>query len=54
MASTYPVNVVQAVQWSRDNPTLRAMPLFRRLPQPTLAPLYKIAGRLSPVDGAYG
>lgn len=23
MASTYPVNVVQAVQWSRDNPTLQ-------------------------------
>lgn len=22
MASTYPANVVQAVQWSRDNPTL--------------------------------
>lgn len=23
MASTYPANVVQAVQWSRDNPTLQ-------------------------------
>ncbi|SUH25155.1 membrane protein [Salmonella enterica subsp. enterica] len=32
MASTYPANVVQAVQWSRDNPRCRAMPLFRRWP----------------------
>ncbi|SQI27220.1 membrane protein [Salmonella enterica subsp. arizonae] len=33
MASTYPANVVQAAQWSRDNPPrCRAMPLFRRWP----------------------
>ncbi|QUJ06821.1 hypothetical protein KCP70_16690 [Salmonella enterica subsp. enterica] len=25
----HPANVVQANQWSRDNPTLQAMPLFR-------------------------
>ncbi|UJL40679.1 DUF3300 domain-containing protein [Salmonella enterica subsp. enterica serovar Infantis] len=32
MASTYPANVVQAVQWSRITPRCRAMPLFRRWP----------------------
>lgn len=32
MASTYPANVVQAVQWSRDNPTLQGDALFRRWP----------------------
>lgn len=32
MAATYPANVVQAVQWSRDNPTLQGDPLFRRWP----------------------
>ncbi|MCS5880306.1 DUF3300 domain-containing protein [Klebsiella variicola subsp. variicola] len=32
MASTYPDNVMQAVQWSRDNPAMKGVRRFRRLP----------------------
>ena len=32
MASTYPDNVMQAVQWSQDNPTMKGDPPFRQLP----------------------
>lgn len=53
MASTYPANVVQAVQWSRDNPTLQGDAAIQAVAsQPW--PQRQIAGRLSPVDGAYG
>lgn len=54
MASTYPANVVQAVQWSRDNPTAAGRCRYSGGGQPTVGSQRQIAGRLSPVDGAYG
>ncbi len=51
MASTCPANVVQAVQWSRDNPTLQGDAAVQAAASAN-RPQRQIAGRLSPVDGA--
>ncbi len=45
MASTYPANVVQAVQWSRDNLTLRGDAAIQAVASQQ-DPSVKIAGRL--------
>ncbi|MBP1522350.1 DUF3300 domain-containing protein [Salmonella enterica subsp. enterica serovar Worthington] len=53
MASTYPANVVQAVQWSRDNPTLQGDAAIQAVAS---QPWIPASNRWSPfpVDGAYG
>ncbi len=53
MASTYPTNVAQAVQWSHDNHLNKAMLLFRRYLTSRGTPA-QITGGLSTVDGVDG
>jgi hypothetical protein len=45
MASTYPSNVLQAVQWSQDNPTMQGTPRAGR-GEPAVGSQREIAGRL--------
>ncbi len=53
MASTYPTNVAQAVQWSHDIHLNKAMLLFRRYLTSPGTPR-QITGGLSTVDGIDG
>lgn len=54
MASTYPANVVQAVQWSRDNPTLQGDAAIQAVASQPWGHSVKSLVAFPPVDGAYG
>lgn len=55
MASTYPANVIQAAQWSKDNPKMQGDAAIQAVAsQPAMGSQRKIAGGVSAIDVADG